>query len=76
MLASLALGRTDEWSTSSYIGIPSYRFPPEPVRYLGGLLIRRAVREQIAAVDNGRPVSALTQRLVSLYPSGLMKVKS
>jgi len=76
MLASLALGRTDEWSTSSYLGIPDYRFPPEPVRYLGGVLIRRAVREQIAAVDSGRPVSPLTRRLVALYPSGLMKVES
>jgi glycine/D-amino acid oxidase-like deaminating enzyme len=76
MLASLALGRTDEWSTSSYIGIPDYRFPPEPVRYLGGRMIRRAVREQIAAVDGGRPVSPLVNRLVALYPSGLMKVKS
>ena len=76
MLASLALGIEDEWSSSSYIGIPAYRFPPEPVRYLGGVLVRRAVRNQINAVDNGRPVSALTRKLVGLYPSGLMKVES
>jgi glycine/D-amino acid oxidase-like deaminating enzyme len=76
MLASLALGLDDEWSNSSYIGIPDYRFPPEPIRYLGGKIIRRAVRDQITAVDGGRPVSPLTQRLVALYPSGLMKVES
>lgn len=76
MLASLALGIDDEWSSSSYIGMPDYRFPPEPVRYVGGVLVRRAVRSQIAAVDAGRPVSPLTRRLVGLYPSGLMKVES
>lgn len=76
MLASLALGIEDEWSTSSYIGTPSYRFPPEPVRYVGGALVRHAVRDQIATVDAGRPVSRLTRRLVGFYPSGLMKVES
>jgi glycine/D-amino acid oxidase-like deaminating enzyme len=70
------LVRTDEWSTSSYIGIPSYRFPPEPVRYLGGRIIRRAVRAQIAALDGGRPVSPVVERLVALGPTGLMKVES
>lgn len=76
MLASLALGIDDEWSASSYIGTPEYRFPPEPLRYVGGALVRRAVRDQIVETDAGRPISALTRKLVSYFPSGLMKVES
>ncbi len=76
MLASLALEIDDEWSTSSYIGTPEYRFPPEPLRYIGGALVRRAVRDQIVETDAGRPISALTRKLVSYFPSGLMKVES
>jgi hypothetical protein len=76
MLASLALGLEDEWSSSSYIGTPDYRFPPEPIRYFGGALVRRAVRNLITETDAGRPVSFMTRKLVGMYPSGLMKVES
>ncbi|ORW75474.1 NAD(P)/FAD-dependent oxidoreductase [Mycobacterium saskatchewanense] len=75
MLASLALGLDDAWAASSYVGIPKYRFPPEPVRYVGALMIRGAVRRHMAASDQGRPSSRLTKRLAELGPTGLMKVK-
>lgn len=75
MLASLALGLDDVWAASSYVGVPKYRFPPEPVRYLGALMIRGAVRRQMAASDQGRRSSYLTKRLAELGPTGLMKVK-
>lgn len=75
ILASLALRLDNEWAASSYVGIPSYRFPPEPVRYLGALMIRDAVRRQMAASDGGRQTSYLTRRLAELGPTGLMKVK-
>lgn len=75
MLASLALRRDDSWSASSYVGVPDYRFPPEPVRYVGALMVRGAVRRQMAASDGGRKISFLTRKLAELGPTGLMKVK-
>lgn len=75
MLASLAMRRDDAWSASSYVGVPDYRFPPEPVRYVGALMVRNAVRRQMAASDGGRRTSLLTRKLAELGPTGLMKVK-
>lgn len=75
MLASLALGLDDAWTASSYVGVPNYRFPPEPVRYVGALMVRDAVRRQMSASDGGRRASYLTRRLAELGPTGLMKVK-
>lgn len=75
MLASLALRLDDAWTASSYVGVPKFRFPPEPVRYVGALMVRDAVRRQMAASDGGRRTSYLTRRLAELGPTGLMKVK-
>jgi glycine/D-amino acid oxidase-like deaminating enzyme len=73
MLAALALRIRNEWSQSSLIGLPGLRFPPEPIRYLGGLLVRRAVRARFEATDAGRPISPLVSRLADLAPGGLVK---
>jgi glycine/D-amino acid oxidase-like deaminating enzyme len=75
MLASLALRMDDAWTASSYLGIPKYRFPPDPVRYVGALMVRDAVRRQMAASDAGRRTTYVTRRLAELGPTGLMKVK-
>ena len=75
MLASLALELDDAWTASTYVGVPKYRFPPEPVRYVGALMVRGAVRRQMAASNQGRRTSYLTKRLAELGPTGLMKVK-
>jgi glycine/D-amino acid oxidase-like deaminating enzyme len=74
LLASAALGIEDEWSTSPYMGIPGDRFPPEPIRYLGGRLIRRAVRDRIEAIDQGKTWSPLTDLIANLAPGGMVKV--
>lgn len=36
ILASLALGRDDEYSNAGVVGPPNGRFPAEPIRYIGG----------------------------------------
>jgi glycine/D-amino acid oxidase-like deaminating enzyme len=43
ILASLVLRREDEWSTSALVTRRVPRFPPEPVRSLGGALVRGAI---------------------------------
>jgi putative aminophosphonate oxidoreductase len=55
LLASLALGLDNEWTRSPLVRGPRGRFPPEPVRYLGSLLVRNAIRRKEAAEDRGAP---------------------
>ena len=75
ILASLALGRQDEWSTNGLAGGPQGGFPPEPFRYIGGNLIRGAIARKDAAEDAARPPGALDDFLVGLAPAGLAPTK-
>jgi putative aminophosphonate oxidoreductase len=71
ILASLALGRKDEWSSHPLVDRASPGFPPEPVRYLGGKVIRAAVaRRERAEIADQKP-SWLDVQLSKLAPAGL-----
>ena len=70
ILARLALDRRDE-RTSLAIVEPSRKlFPPEPLRYAGGALIRRALVAKDAAEDEGRKAGRVTE-LVATVPRRL-----
>lgn len=71
ILASLALGRRDEWSTCALVGRSCRAFPPEPLRFLGGSLVRQAVIRKERAEMQGRAPSRLDRLLAGLAPSGL-----
>ena len=73
ILASSVLDRRDEWATSPLTRGPLARFPPEPIRFLGGLVVRTAVGRKEEAEQAGRQADALTRRLASLAPSGMQK---
>jgi glycine/D-amino acid oxidase-like deaminating enzyme len=73
ILASLALGREDEWSRCGLAGGPPGRFPPEPIRFLGGQLVRRAVARKERREDAERPVGRLTRALAALAPPGFAR---
>ena len=51
------------------------RFPPEPVRFLGGLVVRDAVRRKEKREDRGLGVDPVTRRLAALAPAGFFRVK-
>lgn len=71
VLASLALGRDDEWSGCGLArGVPSRRFPPEPLRFAGGALVRRAVGRKERLESGGRSADPLSRALASLAPRG------
>jgi putative aminophosphonate oxidoreductase len=71
ILASLALGRSDEWSNGALVDRTYRLFPPEPIRYIGGQLVRGAViRKERAEMDSRHP-SWLDVLLAKLAPSGL-----
>ncbi|WP_158804092.1 FAD-binding oxidoreductase [Acidisoma sp. L85] len=68
ILASLALERKDRWSESGLVGLARRgKLPPEPFRYLGGSIVRQAVRRKNdAEILNKRasPVSRMVARMV------------
>ena len=71
ILASLALGLDDEWSRCGLVGRASRGFPPEPIRYAGGSLVRGAIARKERAEDQGRRPSPVDVRLIKLAPPGL-----
>ena len=69
MLASTVLGRNDEWSDMARLlaGIQrSSLLPPEPVRYIAGRLIQRAVERKERAEDLEQRPSKIDKSLASL----------
>jgi len=66
ILARLALDRRDERTRLAIVDPPRKLFPPEPLRYAGGSLIRRALIAKDAAEDEGREPSARTRFVASL----------
>ena len=74
ILSSLALGLDDEWTDSRLAHGPVGGFPPEPIRFLGGQLVRRAVVRKERADDANKDAGWLTRRLAGLAPTGLVPV--
>ena len=66
-LASMALDRRDEHTELAIVDPPSVRVPPEPFRYAGGAIIRRALLRKEAAEEQDRRVGAVT-RFISGIP--------
>ena len=76
ILSSLALGLEDEWSQCGLVGRKVRQFPPEPLRYIGGNIVRAAVaRKERAEIDDKKPCK-LDVVLSRLAPSGLEDKKS
>ena len=71
ILASLALGRKDEWSQCALVGRHCKKFPAEPMRYLGGSLVRHAVLRKERAEMAGRKAASIDRLLAKLAPAGL-----
>ncbi len=66
ILARLALDRRDERTSLAIVEPARKLFPPEPFRYVGGSLIRRALMAKDAAEDEGRKPSSATSFVASL----------
>jgi glycine/D-amino acid oxidase-like deaminating enzyme len=66
ILARLALDRRDERTRLAIVEPGRKLFPPEPFRYVGGSLIRRALVAKDAAEDEGREPSLPTRIVASL----------
>ena len=66
ILARLALDLRDERTRLAIVEPHRKLFPPEPFRYVGGSLIRRALLAKDAAEDAGREPGAATAFVASL----------
>jgi glycine/D-amino acid oxidase-like deaminating enzyme len=66
ILASLALGRDDEWSASPLVRTPSAALPPEPLKRVGGGVIRAAILAKEAAEEGGARTSIATRAVASV----------
>jgi putative aminophosphonate oxidoreductase len=73
ILASSALRRDDEWSGSGLNRGVSGTFPPEPIRFVGGLVVRGAVRRKEEREDLNRSVDPVTKALAGLAPQGFFR---
>lgn len=71
ILASLALGRNDPWSQCPLVERSCRTFPPEPVRYLGGSLVRNAVLRKERSELAGQRPAAMDRYLARFAPAGL-----
>ncbi|MDR2308366.1 MAG: FAD-dependent oxidoreductase [Paucimonas sp.] len=63
ILSSLALGLDNPWTRSPLVKGPLGQFPPEPIRYLGSLMVRNAIRRKERAEDRGVRPRRLDVRL-------------
>ena len=69
ILASLVLGRQDEWSRCGLVGIAGRsKLPPEPLRYVGSRLVRGAIRRVNDAEIQNRQPSALLRWATRMAP--------
>ncbi len=65
ILASSALDRDDEWSRTPLNRGWLLLYPPEPVRFFGGLFVRSALYHKEEAEQRAMPVHPLVRRLAS-----------
>jgi glycine/D-amino acid oxidase-like deaminating enzyme len=76
ILSSLALGRENELTASGLVDRAPPAFPPEPVRYLGGRLVRAAAARADRSSLAGREPGRVTVALAALSPRGAHKSSS
>ena len=66
ILASLALGADDEWSRLPLANRRPPRLPPEPIRYVGGAAVRRAILAVEEADEQGRRAGPIARGIAAL----------
>lgn len=69
IMASLVLGHDDIWARCGLVGIARRtRLPPEPLRYLGARVVRRAIRRKNDLEILDRKPGPITRLLAGLAP--------
>lgn len=71
ILASLALGEKNEWSTCGLVRPPERWLPPEPIRYIGAHMVRAAIRRKDRLEQEGRKVGPVIRAFAAMAPGGI-----
>jgi glycine/D-amino acid oxidase-like deaminating enzyme len=71
ILAGLILQRKERWTSNGLINRRPRRFPPEPLRYIGGTLVRAAMARKDRTEIRGGTPTRWVRALADLAPSGL-----
>lgn len=66
ILSSLVLGLDNDWTRSGLAKGPLGSFPPEPIRWLGAMTVRNAVRRKENAEDDGKKPWWIDKQLAKL----------
>jgi putative aminophosphonate oxidoreductase len=75
ILASLALDVDNEWSASRMARGPVGTYPPEPLKYVGGVALRAVLARKERTEDAGREPGRLVRTASMLAPPGLVPVR-
>lgn len=71
ILASLALGKKDEWSSCGLVRPPERWLPPEPMRFIGAHMVRQAIRRKDRLEQDNRAPGPLIRALAAMAPGGI-----
>ena len=70
ILASTALDRVDEWSTSRLNQGSLLLYPPDPVRFFGGIAVRAALTWREEGEEDGHAPNSILNSISKLaYPT-------
>jgi len=72
VLASRALGIDDDWSNFPLVREPRGALPPEPARFLGGQVVRRAITRKEAMEDDERRPGRVLVAVSGLDPTSFV----
>ena len=75
ILASLALDAQDEWAGCGLVRPVEAWMPPEPIKYVGALLVRHAVRRKDRLAYEDREPGPILRRLAALAPGGIVTTR-
>jgi len=76
IIASLILETRDEWSSSPFVRSTVETYPPEPIKYIGGKIVREAVHRKDQLENQNRQPSFLTRWLADQVKSSLTPSKT
>lgn len=75
ILSSLVLGVEDEWTTSRIAQGPMGTYPPEPLKFVGGIALRAVLARKERTEDRDKSPGPLVRALSRLAPPGLVPVR-
>jgi len=75
ILASMALRLEDEWARCPLVGSRPRRWPPEPIRFVGGSLVKGALQRIEGAQDEGVRPARRDEAILRMAPTGIVPMR-